>query len=158
MPTTTAVNAANPNRDWCLRSRHRRRVRGRRPSHPGAQRPHPPGGNSLGPPRRSGYHDRGRLCDRDGQRMTERVLVVRADNLGDVVLTGPAVRAVRASGANVVMLCSPAGIPIANRLPGVEHVIQARLPWIDAEPDPVERSAVEDLVTAVQRTGCREAL
>jgi ADP-heptose:LPS heptosyltransferase len=90
--------------------------------------------------------------------MRKRVLVVRADNLGDVLLTGPAVRAVHASGAEVVMMCSPAGASVAERLPGVAHVVVARLPWIDAEPEPVERSTIESLVQSVQRTGCTEAM
>ncbi len=90
--------------------------------------------------------------------MNRRVLVVRCDSLGDVVLTGPAVRAVAASGARVVMMCSPTGAPIAARLPGVDEVLVARLPWIDADPDPVRRSAIDDLVGAVRAASCDEAL
>lgn len=86
------------------------------------------------------------------------VLVVRADNLGDVMLTGPAVRAVHASGAPVVMLCSAAGAPIAARLPGVERVVEAGLPWIDAHPEPVGRATVEHLVAAVQKAECTTAM
>src|SRR5215207_3049645 len=89
---------------------------------------------------------------------TEPVLVVRADNLGDVVLTGPAVRAVHASGAPVVMLCSAAGAPVAARLPGVERVVEARLPWIDAHPERVGRATVDQLVDVVQDTGCSTAM
>ena len=49
---------------------------------------------------------------RRASRGVHRVLVVRSDNLGDVLLAGPAVRAV-AAAAEVVMLTSPQGRPAA---------------------------------------------
>lgn len=75
-----------------------------------------------------------------------RVLVVRADSLGDVLLAGPAVRAIATSGASVTMLCSPVGAAAARRLPGVDDVAVHRLPWIDADPEPVARDAMDRLV------------
>lgn len=62
------------------------------------------------------------------------VLVVRSDNLGDVLLSGPAVRAVAASAESVVMLCGPRGHAAAELLPGVDCVIEWCVPWIDPEP------------------------
>ena len=47
-----------------------------------------------------------------------RVLVVRLDGAGDVLLAGPAVRAV-AAAAEVTMLCGPDGAGAARLLPGV---------------------------------------
>lgn len=88
----------------------------------------------------------------------QRVLVVRADNLGDVVLTGPAVRAVAASGAHVTMLCSPTGAAIASRLPGVDDVVVARLPWIDAAPEDVARPSIDGLVDSVHERACDAAM
>ena len=49
-----------------------------------------------------------------------RVLVVRTDSDGDVLLAGPAVRAVAAHAA-VTMLVSPAGAQAARLLPGVDE-------------------------------------
>lgn len=66
------------------------------------------------------------------------VLVVRADSVGDVLLTGPAIRAVAAGADRVVLLCGPRGRAAADLLPGVDEIIQARLPWIDPRPGPVE--------------------
>ena len=37
------------------------------------------------------------------------VLVARQDNAGDVLLAGPAVRAVAAGAERVTLLCGPAG-------------------------------------------------
>ena len=75
-----------------------------------------------------------------------RVLVTRTDGMGDVLLTGPAVRALEASGAEVTMLVGPSGRAAARRLPGVARVLIARLPWIDADPQPVDRAGFEGLV------------
>jgi ADP-heptose:LPS heptosyltransferase len=81
--------------------------------------------------------------------MTTNVLYVRPDGLGDVVLAGPAIRAVAASGADVTLLCGPAGVPVGHRLPGVSAVMEARLGWIDAEPRPITRRGTEALVEAI---------
>ncbi|GAB2554906.1 glycosyltransferase family 9 protein [Leucobacter ruminantium] len=62
------------------------------------------------------------------------MLVARLDSLGDVLLAGPAVRAV-AAVAEVVMLCGPRGAEAARLLPGVSEVIVWNAPWI-ANPAP----------------------
>ncbi len=90
--------------------------------------------------------------------MTRRVLVVRADSLGDVLLTGPAVRAVAAAGADVTMLCSPIGAPAARLLPGLVDVMVDRLPWIDPEPEPADRATVDTLVDALASRSFDEAI
>jgi HAD superfamily hydrolase (TIGR01662 family) len=71
------------------------------------------------------------------------VLVARSDSAGDVLLTGPAIRAVAAGADRVVLLCGPRGRAAAGLLPGVDEVIEWRLPWIDPQPGPVD--AAEDL-------------
>ncbi|MEU4835984.1 glycosyltransferase family 9 protein [Streptosporangium sp. NPDC023615] len=60
-----------------------------------------------------------------------RVLVARTDSAGDVLLSGPAVRAVAASAAHVTFLAGPHGSAAAGLLPGVDEVIEWRTPWID---------------------------
>jgi ADP-heptose:LPS heptosyltransferase len=65
------------------------------------------------------------------------VLVARLDNDGDILLTGPAVRAVAAGGHRVTYLCRSAGRPAADLLPGVEDIVTFDAPWIAADPDPV---------------------
>jgi len=74
------------------------------------------------------------------------VLVARQDNDGDVLLAGPAVRAVAASAARVTLLCGPRGRQAAGLLPGVDEVRCWRAPWIDPEPEPVDRADVDALV------------
>jgi ADP-heptose:LPS heptosyltransferase len=74
------------------------------------------------------------------------VLAVRLDNEGDVLLAGPAIRALAHGADRVTLLCGPRGRRAAELLPGVDAVIVWRAPWIDPEPEPVERAAVEALV------------
>lgn len=86
-----------------------------------------------------------------------RVLVARSDNAGDVLLAGPAVRAV-AAGAQVVLLCGPAGEAAGRLLPGVTSVMTARLPWIDPDPLPVDPAAVGTLVADLAALEVDEAV
>ena len=74
------------------------------------------------------------------------VLVVRLDSAGDVLLSGPAVRAVAAGAARVTYLCGPQGRAAAGLLPGVDDIVVHRAPWIDPDPQPVSRAAVTALV------------
>ncbi|GAA4226198.1 glycosyltransferase family 9 protein [Actinomadura meridiana] len=74
-----------------------------------------------------------------------RVLVSRQDDLGDVLLAGPAVRAVAARATEVVLLCGPRGRPAADLLPGVDRVIEWRAPWLGPGRVPVRRGEIDDL-------------
>ncbi|MFY9775368.1 MAG: glycosyltransferase family 9 protein, partial [Trebonia sp.] len=66
--------------------------------------------------------------------------------MGDVLLTGPAVRAVAASGAEVTFVAGPSGAAAAALLPGVHQVLKWRAPWIDPEPGAFALEAVRSLV------------
>ncbi len=83
-------------------------------------------------------------------------LVARLDNAGDVLLTGPAVRAVAADD-DVVFLCSEQGAAAASMLPGVARVVVAHAPWIDAHPRPVDDDDLRALVHSLRRACIDEA-
>ena len=85
-------------------------------------------------------------------------MVVRLDNAGDVLLAGPAVRAVAAGADRVTLVCGPHGAEAGGLLPGVDTVLRWRCPWIDPAPDPVEEAHVEELVSAVRRLAPDRAL
>jgi ADP-heptose:LPS heptosyltransferase len=70
------------------------------------------------------------------------VLVVRLDNDGDVLLAGPAIRAIVAGADRVTLLCGPRGRQAAGLLPGVDDVVRWRAPWIDPEPEAVDPADV----------------
>lgn len=89
--------------------------------------------------------------------MTRR-LVARLDNVGDVVLAGPAVRAVAASGSPVTFLAGPTGAPAARLLPGVGDVIEFDAPWVSFDPPPVDRAAIATLVDTVAAARIDEAI
>jgi ADP-heptose:LPS heptosyltransferase len=78
--------------------------------------------------------------------VTGHALVARLDNGGDVLLAGPAIRAVAAGASRVTLLCGPRGAAAAELLPGVDELLVHRAPWIDPEPEPVEREAEMALV------------
>jgi ADP-heptose:LPS heptosyltransferase len=78
-----------------------------------------------------------------------RAIVVRLDNDGDVLLAGPAVRAVAAGADHVTLLCGPRGAAGAALLPGVDDVLVRRAEWIDPEPAPVDRTDMMAYVDAI---------
>ncbi|HWM10063.1 MAG TPA: glycosyltransferase family 9 protein [Solirubrobacteraceae bacterium] len=77
------------------------------------------------------------------------VLAVRLDNEGDVLLAGPAIRALAAGAEHVTMLCGPRGRQAAALLPGVDDMLVWRAPWIDPEAAPVEHADVAALIAQV---------
>lgn len=90
--------------------------------------------------------------------MRPHVLVVRLDSEGDVLLAGPAVRALAQGARRVTLLCGPRGRQAAQLLPGVDDVRVFRAPWIDPEPEPVDPVAVLELVTELNGLAVDEAV
>jgi len=76
------------------------------------------------------------------------VLISRLDNDGDVLLAGPAIRAVAATD-RVVLLVAPSGEQAARLLPGVHDVLVWPCPWTGFSPVPVDRRSVHTLVDAL---------
>jgi ADP-heptose:LPS heptosyltransferase len=86
------------------------------------------------------------------------VLVARQDSAGDVLLAGPAVRAVAAGAGRVTLLCGPRGREAAALLPGVDEVLVRHAAWIDATPEQVTRAAGEELVDTLAGLAVDQAL
>lgn len=65
-----------------------------------------------------------------------RVLAVRLDSLGDVLMTSPALRALAraAPGRRLTLLTSPAGAEAARLIPEVDDVIVYQSPWMKSTP------------------------
>ncbi|EYT48168.1 MULTISPECIES: glycosyltransferase family 9 protein [Kocuria] len=82
-----------------------------------------------------------------------RTLAVRLDSDGDVLLTGPAVRALARLGNPVDLLASPSGAAAARLLPDVDEVLEYSAPWSGFRPPPVDRETTEDLVDALAARG-----
>jgi len=62
----------------------------------------------------------------------KRVLAVRLDAMGDVLMTGPAIRALAQTGHEVTLLTSPSGAAAAALLPGLHHILTYEAPWMKA--------------------------
>jgi ADP-heptose:LPS heptosyltransferase len=77
------------------------------------------------------------------------VLAVRLDNDGDVLLTGPAIRALAAGANRLTVLGGPRGVQAARLLPGVDEIIVHRAEWIDPQPPRLDRAATLTLVERI---------
>ena len=73
-------------------------------------------------------------------------LVARLDSAGDVLITGPAVRAVAAHHDRVTFLAGPRGREAAELLPAVDEVIEWQAPWVDFDSAELTAAHVESLV------------
>lgn len=81
--------------------------------------------------------------DWDGVR---RVLVIRPDNLGDVLMTGPALSALRRAvpPARIELLASPAGAAAAPLLPWLDDVLVESVSWQRFGADPAAGNGSDD--------------
>ena len=71
------------------------------------------------------------------------LLAVRLDNLGDVLMTTPALAAIRETlpDARITLLASPSGAALAPHLPQVDAVIAYRAPWVKQPPGAHDQEA-----------------
>ncbi|HEX3724355.1 MAG TPA: glycosyltransferase family 9 protein [Nitrolancea sp.] len=66
-------------------------------------------------------------------RQVQSVVLIRLDNLGDVLVTTPAIHAVRVSlpQAHLTLLASPVGAQVGRLNPDIDDVIVYEAPWMD---------------------------
>lgn len=85
-----------------------------------------------------------------------RILVVRLDNLGDVLLATPAIHALRQAlpSAQITLFASPAGASVDGLNPDLNDVLVHRAPWMDPDRtqalDPSREAAI---IAEVRRRG-----
>lgn len=90
----------------------------------------------------------------------QHLLCVRLDSLGDVLMTTPALRALKetAPGRRITLLTSAAGAAVARQVPEIDEVLVYHAPWMkhtagDADPladfEMIERLASERFDAAV---------
>ena len=83
---------------------------------------------------------------------------MRLDNDGDVLLTGPAVRALAADGARVDLLVAPSGLAAAHLLPQVGDVLLFDPPWSGFDSPATDPDTVEALVAQLRERSYDEAV
>lgn len=85
----------------------------------------------------------------------KNILCIRLDTLGDVLMTTPAIRAVKESypGRRITLLTSSVGAEAASLVPEIDDVIIYNAPWMKAT-SPLPDSRQEYLITAqLQQAG-----
>jgi lipopolysaccharide heptosyltransferase II len=88
----------------------------------------------------------------DNWEKARNILCVRLDSLGDVLMTTPAMRALKESGSGrrITLLTSPEGARIAGLIPEIDEVIEYEAPWMKAS-NPRSQSSLEFSLTALLR-------
>jgi len=77
-----------------------------------------------------------------GWQDVRRLLCVRLDSLGDVLMSTPAIRAFRQSlGCHITLLTSAAGAAVAPFVPEIDEVITFDAPWMKATTGAPTRDA-----------------
>src|SRR5947209_3465500 len=77
---------------------------------------------------------------------SKNVLCVRLDNMGDVLMTTPAFRALKSSSRKLTLLTSTSGAAIAPFIPEVDEIMSCDVPWVKNEKSAVNN----DLLSLVE--------
>lgn len=95
----------------------------------------------------------------DAWTQARRILLVRLDSLGDVILMTPAFRAIKAGqpAASLTLLTSPVGAQIAGLDPDLDAVLTYASPltdpWLEAPHDPARELRLVDTLRAGEFDG-----
>ncbi len=81
------------------------------------------------------------------------LLAVRLDSMGDVLMTTPALRALKQgrSGRRLTLLTSPSGAAVARLVPEVDDVLVYEAPWMKATPPRTGAAPDEALIALLRR-------
>jgi ADP-heptose:LPS heptosyltransferase len=83
--------------------------------------------------------------------LCRRILIIRADNMGDVLMSLPAIRALREQfKANISLLTSKNGAEVAELIPEIDEVLEFDVPWIKTDVLN-ENSSLTTLVALLKR-------
>ncbi len=92
-------------------------------------------------------------------RNFKNVLCIRPDNLGDLLMTSPAIRAFKKSVPNrkITLLTSGAGSKIARFIPEIDDVMTYDIPWYK-HGNPASGKEVYDIVDAIKERAFEAAI
>lgn len=92
-------------------------------------------------------------------RAARRILAVRLDNLGDVLVTGPALRGIKRSlpEAELTLLAGPVGAQVGRLHPDLHDVMVYQAPWTDPWCRLPQDSGREQAMIAALRARCFDA-
>ena len=90
----------------------------------------------------------------------ENILCVRLDSLGDVLMSSPALRAIKEGHPErkIILLTSPEGANVANLTPEIDEVISYEAPWMKSS-SPRSNSRLDYMIAAqLQQAGFDAAI
>jgi len=78
----------------------------------------------------------------------KNILCIRLDNIGDIIMTTPSIRAIKEStkNAKLTLLVSERSKDIAKLIPGVDQIITFNAPWVRATQTLNDSQAVFEIV------------
>ncbi len=76
----------------------------------------------------------------------QRILCIRLDNMGDLIMSSPAIQALKSTfQAHITVLTSAMGAVVAPAIPTIDDILVFDVPWVKSQlPDPA--SAFNDIV------------
>ncbi|MDQ3912318.1 MAG: glycosyltransferase family 9 protein [Actinomycetota bacterium] len=82
-----------------------------------------------------------------------RLLVMRLDNIGDVLMTAPVLRALKENlpGSHITLMASPAGKEGARLLPWVDEVLPWRVVWQDLGRLPHDPAREREMIETLEK-------
>ena len=92
----------------------------------------------------------------DGWQSVRRILAIRLDNVGDIIMLEPALRTLRAAlpASTITLMASPAGSQVVPLLPCVDDVLVQSVSWQDISGKrPQDPTSEYALVRAVAERG-----
>ena len=90
----------------------------------------------------------------DDWNLVKNVLCIRLDTIGDVVMTTPAIRALREShpSRRITLLTSSAGAATASLVPEVDEVIVYDAPWLKATAPRIDSTPEYEMAEQLRRS------
>jgi lipopolysaccharide heptosyltransferase II len=84
-----------------------------------------------------------------------KILCIRLDSLGDVLMTTPALRALKESNpaSTITLLTSPVGGAAARYIPEVDEAILYEAPWMKATPQRTDSHHEYSMAAQLQKAG-----
>src|SRR4051794_3142508 len=80
----------------------------------------------------------------------KNILCIRPDNMGDLIMTGPALRALKESfGCKVTVLTSSMAASIATLMPEIDDVMIFDVPWVKSNFN-ADTERFNEIVSAIR--------
>jgi lipopolysaccharide heptosyltransferase II len=92
------------------------------------------------------------MAPRDWQK-ARNILCIRLDSMGDVLMTSPAMRALKLArrGRKITLLTSPSGASVAHLIPEIDDVLVYEAPWMKAAQPRNDSSDDQNMVRILEQ-------